>query len=100
MAYLLTMSSQGQITLPKTMREALGLKPRDKVRLTRQGDEFRVEKEKSLAERFAALHAEIPPETWRRIKKDAGKTVHQMMDEYWDSPEGQAELSRMAGEEA
>ena len=60
-----TLTSKGQTTLPKEVREALGLKPGDKVRYLVTGDEVRVVKPRPLGELagFLGKYYDGPPKT-------------------------------------
>lgn len=52
-----TMTSKGQLTVPKEVRDALGLKPGDKVVLTPTGDGYsaRLCKKRPITEMFGLL---------------------------------------------
>ncbi len=50
-----TLTSKGQTTVPKEVREALGLKPGDKIRYLVVGDEVRIVKPRSLSELAGCL---------------------------------------------
>ena len=57
-----TLTTKGQITLPKEVREQLGLRPKDKLLVTVQGDRIILIpiRMRPLAELFGALHVEGP----------------------------------------
>lgn len=55
---LATITSKGQTTIPKEIRDCLGLQPKDQIQFTLVGDEtviMRVKK-RSLRELFGLLH--------------------------------------------
>ena len=56
-------SSKGRTTLPKPVREALGVQPGDKVRYLILGDEVRIIPVRPLARLSGALKYEGPPKT-------------------------------------
>lgn len=53
-----TLTSKGQVTIPKDVREALGLKPFDRVRFWVEGGEARLRKAYSSLEEVAGS---LPP---------------------------------------
>lgn len=54
-------TSEGQTTLPQAVRDALSVKPGDKVRYIVHGDEVRITKVKPIGRLFGALKHEGPP---------------------------------------
>ena len=58
-----TITSKGQTTLPKSVREALGVRPGDRVRYVVSGDEVRIMPVRPLARLFGVLNYEGPPKT-------------------------------------
>lgn len=50
-----TMTSKGQVTIPLHVREALGLKPGDKVGFIKQGDNFVVTTPREIVEQTAGV---------------------------------------------
>ena len=48
-----TLTSKGQVTIPKHVRDGLGLKPFDKVEIELIGDEARVRKAQTTLEEIA-----------------------------------------------
>ncbi len=61
-------SSKGRTTLPKPVREALGVKPGDKVRYLILGDEVRIIPMRPLARLSGALEYEGPPKTLEEME--------------------------------
>ena len=53
-----TLTSKGQVTIPKHVRDGLGLKPFDKVEIELIGDEARVRKAQTTLEEIAGS---LPP---------------------------------------
>ena len=53
-----TLTSKGQVTIPKHVRDSLGLKPFDKVEIELIGDEARVRKARTTLEEIAGS---LPP---------------------------------------
>ncbi len=72
-----TITSKGQTTLPKSVREALGVRPGDRVRYVVSGDEVRILPVRPLARLFGALKHDGPPRTLedmeRAIAEGAGE---------------------------
>ena len=54
-------TSKGQTTLPKAVREALSVEAGDKVRYIVHGDEVRIRKVKQIGRLFGALKYDGPP---------------------------------------
>ena len=54
-------TSKGQTTLPKSIRDALSVRPGDKVRYIVHGDEVRIRKVKPIARLYGALQYDGPP---------------------------------------
>ena len=55
-----TVTAKGQTTLPKPVRDALGLRPGDKVTYIVQDGEVRLTKAKSVKDLFGILRAYAP----------------------------------------
>ncbi|MFT4039200.1 MAG: AbrB/MazE/SpoVT family DNA-binding domain-containing protein [Thermomicrobiales bacterium] len=65
-----TLSSDGQITIPKAIRDELGLRPHDKLRFVIDGRKIQMEKAyPSLEEIAGSMHRDnVPPmEEWDEI---------------------------------
>ncbi|MBQ3441149.1 AbrB/MazE/SpoVT family DNA-binding domain-containing protein [Candidatus Saccharibacteria bacterium] len=86
MSYAVVINSSGQITLPKAIRDVLGVKIGDRVKFDIEKEEVKVSRVKDIYEVLAEIDAERTPEERARIKAIAGKTVHELMDE-WDNSE-------------
>ena len=63
-----TITSKGQTTLPKPVREALGVRPGDRVRYIIIDDEVRIIPMRPLARLFGALKYEGPPKTLEEME--------------------------------
>lgn len=64
-----TITSKGRTTLPKPVREALGVRPGDHVRYIIIGDEVRIIRMRSVARLFGALKHEGPPKTLEDMER-------------------------------
>ena len=58
-----TITSKGQTTLPKAVREALGAEPGDRVRYIIQGDDVRIMVVRPLSRLYGVLRYDGPPVT-------------------------------------
>ncbi len=72
MAQVTSLTRKGQVTIPKAVRDQLGLKPFDKLEVQVDGDEARLRKARlSLEEIAGALPAlDVPVEEMPRIAKE------------------------------
>ncbi len=64
-----TITSKGQTTLPKPVREALGVRPGDRVRYIILGDEVRIIPMRPIARLFGMLKYEGPPKTLEDMER-------------------------------
>lgn len=95
-----TLSSSGQITLPKTFRDMIGLKSGDKANIELKDGAIVIRRQKTFEEveaEMEKLRQSFSEETKRLIKKNAGKTVNQLRQEIDNSPEGRAYYERKFG---
>lgn len=91
----MTLSANGQITLPKAIREKMNLKPGDKIEYSLTAEnQLQLSRLSSLEEFLDELHASFTPAQKAAIKKNAGKTVRELMEENWNSPENIASRKR------
>jgi AbrB family looped-hinge helix DNA binding protein len=67
-----TLTQKGQVTIPKHVRDSLGLKPHDKVEIVVEGDEARLRKKgKTIAEVVGTLpQLDVPVEEMGRIARE------------------------------
>lgn len=95
----MTITRSGQITLPKAFREMIGVKPGERVTL--EADRSRIQVRRQPSEEEFRKTLKISPETRAIIERDKAEgrklSASQMLDEYYDSPAGQAELEREYG---
>ena len=87
MSYAVVINSSGQITLPKAIRDVLGVKIGDRVKFDVEKEEVKVSRVKDIYEVLAEIDAERTPEQRERIKKIAGKTVRELREEWENSEE-------------
>ncbi len=64
-----TLSSKGQVTIPKAIRDRLALKPGDRVVFRVQGDNVIVEPVGSLMDWYGAFGDQAPSEGWPEIRE-------------------------------
>ncbi len=64
-----TITSKGQTTLPKPVREALGVRPGDRVRYIIIDDEVRIIPMRPIARLFGMLKYEGPPKTLEDMER-------------------------------
>ena len=75
-----TVTRVGQVTIPKVMRDALGII--DRVHITHKGDKIIIEREKTLDERLDEAWAKIGPDAKEKlIKRIGNKTVRELKEE-------------------
>lgn len=88
MVYTATLTKAGQITIPKAVRQILGLKPGQTVTFHRDKDTIRLEGEKSATE-IAHKIDELIPDDIRDdyMKNYAGLTSSEMQEKWLETPE-------------
>ena len=96
--YRLRLNSHGQITLPKALRNALGLVPGQQVEAVQsEGQAIMVTPAKTLqdvADELDDLRRALPEKAKQAIRTNAGKTAAQLRRELDDSSEGQVYYAR------
>lgn len=95
--YTLKMSANGQITIPKEMREDLGWHPGDVLVFIPQKKSFSVHKRVSLREEMVNWRKSLSRETNEMIKKTAGWTLNQYHEYFDNLPENVEEMEREYG---
>lgn len=80
-------NSSGQITLPKAIRDILGVKIGDRVRFDVKKDKVEVSRVKDIYEVLAEVDAMWTPEERARIKATSGKTARELREEWENSEE-------------
>jgi|GEM_PF-1366527 len=89
-----TLSSQGQISIPANMRKLLGLKPKDIIFVNTNTDEQTITlvRQKTIREQLVELDAlrlsTETPESHAAYERNRGKTVSQLRTEWNNSPAG------------
>jgi AbrB family looped-hinge helix DNA binding protein len=72
-----TISSKGQVTIPKAIRDRLRLKPGDRVAFRVRGDEVVVEPARRLMDWYGAFRpdgvAEDAAEVRKRVRREMGR---------------------------
>ena len=108
MATLLKVSSVNQITLPKALREKLGIGPGDEVEVEVRKEGLMLRKTKTLAEQIDDLIAELDrinkehekhmtPEQKKIAEMTKGWTVSQYHEYFDNTPEHKAYLKEKYG---
>ena len=88
--YSAVITKSGQVTLPKELREFLGLKLGGRVIFHKTKTGVNIERKMSDEEFLAELDAIGKPISLEILRKTADKTVSEMKDEWAKSPAGQA----------
>ena len=100
MSYSVAVTSAGQMTIPKALRDVLGIS--DRVRVDKRGDEIIVKREKTreeqLRESFDRMDSLWTDEERARIKENAGLTYKQTIEDLEKTPEGRREIEAEYGE--
>ncbi|MDR2063705.1 MAG: AbrB/MazE/SpoVT family DNA-binding domain-containing protein [Candidatus Nomurabacteria bacterium] len=98
MSYIATVSSKGQITLPKPIREMFGLSTGNKTRLeiNKNNDEIVMTKVEDLDEVLTKMH-EYTKKIAKKHHIKAGLTVSEMKEAYAKTEAGKRRLKEMAG---
>lgn len=104
MAYVTTLSSSGQITLPKTLRNKLCISAGDQVVIDEIHDQIVLKsRRQELEETFAKLDALVKekeqndPEFVKAREKYSGMTFNEVRDAYDATPEGRKEFKERYG---
>lgn len=74
MVHAVTLSSKGQVTIPKAVRDRLRLKPGDQVVFRERGDQVVVEPVVDVMELFGAVHVE-GPQDWSAVREATMRRV-------------------------
>ena len=74
-----TLTSKGQTTLPKSVREALGASPGDRVRYVILGDDVRILPMRPIKRLFGAFKAQYsePPVTLEDVDRSIIEGAHE-----------------------
>lgn len=87
MSYTVAINSSGQITLPKAIRDILGVKIGDRVKFDVAKNKVEVSRAKDIYEVLAEIDARRTPAQKARIEENAGKTVREFREEWENSEE-------------
>ena len=86
-----TLTKTGQITVPKWVREYLGVKPGQSIVFKKEKDGMRIIREKTAEETAAAIDKLIPEEIRQNyIKNYGGMTAAEVREKWAQSDEGRA----------
>ena len=90
MSYAATLTRAGQITVPKAVREILGILPGQRVTFRRKDDVVIIEREKTAMEIAEEIDALIPDEAREHhMKEYAGMTASEVQEKWLESPDAQ-----------
>ncbi len=70
-----TLTQKGQATIPKNVREYLGVRPRDKVEFVIQRGKVVVRAVGSLEANFGRVSARNKPERYQKLREEFEETV-------------------------
>ena len=87
MEYTATLSSSGQITLPKALRTHLKLNFGDKVSLRLAQNKIELKRIQDLQEVLAEIDQETTPAIRAKIAERAGQTAGEFRETWLKSPE-------------
>ena len=86
-----TLTKTGQITIPKWVREFLGVTSGDRIVFKKERGRMRIEKEKTAEETAEAIRKLIPEEIRQNyIKNYGGMTAAEVREKWAQSDEGRA----------
>ena len=88
--YTVTITKSGQVTIPKELRDFLGVKPGGRITFDKEKYGVKIKRKLSDEEFLAELNKNISPKTRKIFRKTAGKTISELKDEWAKSPAGQA----------
>lgn len=75
MSTAVTLSSKGQVTIPKAIRDRLGLKFGDRVVFRVRGQQVVVEPVGSLMDWYGAADQQLPPEDWLAVREQVRREI-------------------------
>ncbi len=97
MTYTVALTKSGQMTLPKALREFLGVDGAKSVQIEKTKDGVQIQRRLSDEEFFAKLDAMKSEKTKAAIRRNAGKTMSELRHEWAKSPAGKRYLERKYG---
>lgn len=69
-------TQKGQVTIPREVRQALGIKPRDKVRFELDGDSVTLRRAASqILAGYGSVTPRHQPEDWQKVREDVEAAV-------------------------
>lgn len=93
MSVTATLTRTGQITIPKWVREALGVEPGQRITFRKEKGKITLEREKTASEIAEEIDAMIPDEAREsHMANYAGMTSAEMREKWAASEEGHADL--------
>lgn len=88
LTYSATMNTNGQITIPKVLREFLGVYPGQKIELIQDNVSVRIERYLTAKEAFAKINsAPKSQQTLKAIEHNRGKTASELAEEWGKQPD-------------
>ena len=95
--YSAVITKSGQVTLPKELRDFLGVKPGEKIIFDTDEKRVIIKRKMTKEEFYASIDRNLNAKTRHIIKKSAGMTVAEMREVYDNSRKGRAEMRRRYG---
>ena len=95
--YSALITKSGQVTLPKELRDFLGVKPGEKIIFDTDDKGVYIKRKLSFEEYTEALNKNLSRKTKKIIKESAGMSVNEMLIAYAKSPRGRKELKKRYG---
>ena len=68
-------SSKGQVTIPKSVREALGLKPLDRITFEARDGEAIVRPVRSFLDLGGSVEPRNRPEDWKKVRAEVQRII-------------------------
>ena len=87
MGYTATITKTGQITIPKWVREVLGVEPGQRVVFRKTKDAVTIEREKTVDEVAAKIEELIPQEIRERHNREYGGLTTAEWERMWAESE-------------
>ena len=95
--YSAVITKSGQVTLPKELRDFLGVKPGEKIIFDTDEKRVIIKRKFTLEEYTEMMDKNMSKKTKRLAKKYANMTVSEMREAYAKSRRGRAEIRRQYG---
>ena len=70
-----TISSKGQVTIPKSVRDALGLKPLDRITFEARDGQAVVRPVRSFLDLGGSIEPRNRPEDWKKVRAEVRRRV-------------------------